>query len=562
MKLHIAWVSTLLWAWLASVTASAGEVLYNGIALPDEWPPRIERLTRQPMPVPYLEHPPEVIPIDVGRQLLVDNFLVEKTTLHRKYHRAEFHPANPVVKPDKPWEHRGEHPTAMVFSDGVWYDTADRLFKMWYMGGYGEATCYAFSEDGIHWTKPSLDVVEPGTNIVQKLARDPRVAWRDQPRDSSVVWLDRRERNPQRRFKLLISTPRPKKNEWQLSLYSSPDGIHWGQPEKTFGPTPGDRCTFFHNPFRDVWVYSLRRYNRADVGRSRYYRESADLPAGLGWEKSGLYLWTNADHLDPRNPDPRLKKVPPELYNLDAVAYESLMLGFFSIWEGDLREPGTPNKRNEVLLGFSRDGFHWHRPDRAAFVAVSEKEDAWNGANVQSAGGGCLVVGDALYFYVSGREKSREDGRNSTGLAVLRRDGFASLDAGEAEGSLVTRPVRFRGKRLFVNLDAPNGQLLAEVLDRQGNVIEPFTKAHCEPTSGDKTLAEVRWKGIEDLSAVAGKPVRFRFSLKKGSLYAFWVSPEASGASHGYVAAGGPGLVGATDTLGQPASSKNSDKTR
>ena len=45
-----------------------GEPLYNGIRLPARWPPRIERLSRQPMRVPYLEQPPEVILIDVGRR--------------------------------------------------------------------------------------------------------------------------------------------------------------------------------------------------------------------------------------------------------------------------------------------------------------------------------------------------------------------------------------------------------------------------------------------------------------------------------------------------------------
>ena len=47
------------------------------------------------------------------------------------------------------------------------------------------------------------------------------------------------------------------------------------------------------------------------------------------------------------------------------------------------------------------------------------------------------------------------------------------------------------------------------------------------------------------------KPVRFRFHLTNGALYAFWVSPDASGASRGYVAAGGPGFTGATDTVGK-----------
>ncbi|MBN2294925.1 MAG: hypothetical protein JXM70_21030, partial [Pirellulales bacterium] len=40
-----------------------GELLYNGIRLPEAWPPRIEKVDREPMPVPYLESPPAVIPI-------------------------------------------------------------------------------------------------------------------------------------------------------------------------------------------------------------------------------------------------------------------------------------------------------------------------------------------------------------------------------------------------------------------------------------------------------------------------------------------------------------------
>jgi len=55
------------------------------------------------------------------------------------------------------------------------------------------------------------------------------------------------------------------------------------------------------------------------------------------------------------------------------------------------------------------------------------------------------------------------------------------------------------------------------------------------------------------LAKLAGQPVRFRFHLKNGALYSFWVSPDASGASHGYVAAGGPGFTGPTDTVGAAA---------
>ena len=53
-----------------------GELLYNGIRLPKQWPPHTQNPNcLEPMPLPYLEHSPEVIPIDVGRQLFVDDFL-------------------------------------------------------------------------------------------------------------------------------------------------------------------------------------------------------------------------------------------------------------------------------------------------------------------------------------------------------------------------------------------------------------------------------------------------------------------------------------------------------
>jgi len=87
---------------------------------------------------PYLLSPPAVIDINVGRQLFVDDFLIQQTTLSRAWHCPRYHPANPILVPDTWWEQEappGRNPTAMVFSDGVWHDPQDGLFKMWYMGG-------------------------------------------------------------------------------------------------------------------------------------------------------------------------------------------------------------------------------------------------------------------------------------------------------------------------------------------------------------------------------------------------------------------------------------------
>ncbi len=512
-----------------------GEVLYNGIVLPSPWPPQPATWPHpEPVTPPYLLSPPAVIPIDVGRQLFVDDFLIAETTLQRAFHLAEYYPGNPVLRADQPWESKDALSEAMAFSDGVWFDPKDNLFKVWYVSGKESCTCHATSTDGIHWNKPALDV-EPPSNIVLR-----------RQRDSATVWLDLDEQDPQRRFKMMLFAMDAVERNQPLEFRHSPDGIHWsevvasnGYPERSIYM---DRTTMFYNPFRHLWVISLRDWDEGPqhTARCRYYVETPDLSRlGTLWrDRSTLSKWTSADKLD-RLPGTSFA----QLYNLDAVAYESLLLGAFSINSANAdAQTGRP-KINQVKLGFSRDGFHWDRPDRRVFLPVSDSADAWNWGNVQSVGGVCLIVGDRLHFYVSGRTA----GANTVGLAFLRRDGFASMDAGPEEGTLTTRPVRFSGKHLFVNVDDPGGELRAEILDPAGQVLAPFTSGACVPVTADRTSHLVRWQGVTDLSSLVNQPVRFRFRLKGGRLYAFWVSREPSGTSRGYVAAGGPGFSSGRD---------------
>ena len=180
---------------------------------------------------------------------------------------------------------------------------------------------------------------------------------------------------------------------------------------------------------------------------------------------------------------------------------------------------------------------------------------------MQSAGGCCLIVGDKLHFYLSGRQG--EPGTNrpgvcSTGLATLRRDGFASMDwrtddrrprsmprSGLSGGFLTTRTVTFTGKHLFVNADV-QGELRAEVVGSDNRVIAPFSRDNCVPVRGNLTRAALTWNGAS-IEQLAGRPVKLRFWIDEGRLYAFWVSPWPSGESRGAVAAGGPGLPGVFD---------------
>ena len=542
---------TLAYAWPGGVAwaAGPGDILYNGIRAAHPWPPRRHGFQARPVAPPYLIDRPDVVPIDVGRQLFVDDFLIESTSLVRTFHRPVYHPANPVLRPTTRWEKYDEYaertktrsnPAAMVFSDGVFYDPDSRLFKMWYMGGYSQNTCYAYSHDGLSWEKPSLDVV-PGTNIVTNTLRD-----------SSTVWLDPSDPDRAKRYKLAYFNG----GHGTQEVFLSPDGIHWRKVGES--GLSGDRSTFFYNPFRKVWVFSLRDTSGPGGGAGRYrrYWESPDFVEGTRWQIGQPVAWIAADSADPRRPE---YNVPSEIYNLDCVAYESLVLGLFTIYRG---ERDTREKPNDICLGYSRDGFHWSRPDRAAFLPVSENVGDWNWANVQSAGGCCLVRGDRLHFYVSGRQGvpgTNLPGICSTGLATLRRDGFVSMDhpaagstrriqSSAAPGTLTTRPIRFTGRHLFVNVNAAGGALRVEVLDRTGRAIAPYGTAQCVPIAEDSTRVRVAWG--TDLAPLAGETVRFRFHLSAAQLYAFWVSDSASGSSRGYVAAGGPEFSGITDGAG------------
>jgi hypothetical protein len=329
------------------------------------------------------------------------------------------------------------------------------------------------------------------------------------------------------------------KGSYGLATFFSADGIHWSDPPLLTGSC-GDRSTVFWNPFRKVWVYSLR-HGWGQPRRRRYW-ERADLDSSPMWEQiSEPPYWIGSDSLDAMRSE---YQVPCQLYNLDAVAYESILLGLFTIWRGQFPDRQKPN---ELCVGFSRDGWSWYRPDRQPFCPVSDQQGTWNANNVQSAGGCCLVVGDELWFYVSGRAGvAGSDGQGvcSTGLAVLRRDGFASMDAADSEGTLTTRPLVFNGRHFFVNLDAPAGELHVDVLDEQDKVL---LSSHA--VTGNKTRVPVAWAGSTPLSSLAGKETRFRFRLRDGRLYSFWISADELGASSGYVGAGGPGLTGSRDTV-------------
>lgn len=475
---------------------------------------------------------------------MLDDCIDTLYNVRLSFHRPTMTNNPPVLKADKSWElNANGDPYAAPFSGGVWYDEQESLFKMWYSAGggkkHGLITCYAESKDGTNWTKPLLDIVS-GTNIVDTLEHD-----------CVTVLLDKYEPDATKRFKMFcvqFDTP----SSVSMVLKYSRDGIHWSEPAALSGNLY-DRCSAYYNPFTDKYVLSLKTKDSNNL-RARNFIENEDpemavslahrVPASQ--RDKFIKFWFSADVDDPRHPE--YPDIHPAIYNHDAIPYESVLLGQFVIWQGPENKDCVKlnvQKRNEILVGFSYDGFKWLRPDKRPFIPVNDDPTAWNAGNIQSTMGSPVIVGDSLYFYYSGRYNSRPQHPSnfSTGLAKLRRDGFVSADAVK-DGYIITKPVKIEHDLLFVNanLTACESELSIEILDENYNVIFGFKRSDFNKLRNiDSTKQLCTWTS-NNISLLKGKTVILKIYLKSGSLYSFWQSDSIYGKSGGYTAGGGPGL--------------------
>lgn len=553
----------------------AGELLHNGICLviPKDGANLSDTRVRAP---PYVRHPPEVINISLGRQLLaVDDFLIASPgNLQRKWHAVQYDDANPVLSPTKEWEGS----IAMPFSSGAWYDEEAGAYKLYYnCGAAKNMTCLAVSDDAKTWRKPVLTAaVRKGTNIVREIEHY----------DTNVIWYDHVERNSSRRWKM--SEAACAYCDHSFGLLAG-DGITWEVLVKRTGYVP-DRSTIFFDPFRSKWVFSIKSaQSHKGQGRCRAYWESTDLlDAHLSnWTHDPLWKtdclvsrsgrvescgkgiprpWVGTDEGEAHLAPPIAKTVSsfkPELYNLDAVGYESMMVGAFSILQckhtddptscpggGEQGHTSNSTEFNAVFAGFSRDGWHWSRTDvpRRPLAGLSPDPSAWNYEDVQSTGGGFLVQDDILRFFFSGRRAGMQC--STTGTGTLRRDGFASLQS-NATSTLTTRAVQWNSglRHMFVNFRGDRLRVGIRTVDEPR--LPGFALSECVGmTRADSTRAEIRWTGAADLKAVAGKVVQIMIEVTNGELFSFWVAENKCGASRGPLAAGGPSAVHGYDMHG------------
>jgi hypothetical protein len=76
------------------------------------------------------------------------------------------------------------------------------------------------------------------------------------------------------------------------------------------------------------------------------------------------------------------------------------------------------------------------------------------------------------------------------------------------------------------NAHARSGSLAAEVLDEHGRALAGLSRAECKPLENvDGFRLQLTWDNQQSFSALQGKLVRLKFSLRNAKLYAFQVCP-------------------------------------
>ena len=144
--------------------------------------------------------------------------------------------------------------------------------------------------------------------------------------------------------------------------------------------------------------------------------------------------------------------------------------------------------------------------------------------------GAPVVTEDGLRFYYWGARNTEERDGSSlrynmhVGMATLRRDGFVSLDADNKAGTVVTRPMTFEGRRLYVNADLhPGGYLRVGLQDSSGESVPGCTLAECLPVNDDVDGARIHWRKSQEIPQTTNSPQRLVFELKNARLYSFWI---------------------------------------
>jgi hypothetical protein len=479
----------------------------------------------------------EIIDIGSERELFLNDFLVQKLSGQAELRLHHPVPREVVLKADAPWEGSGSGYFS-VFKDGD-------LYRMYYRGmevkrfnksksaEHPYYFCYAESNDGIHWRKPDVGIYEfegsKKNNIVLASGNFDGVALK--LGDNAAMFKDENmNASPDARYKAFAFSSAPK----GLFAFKSSDGIHWSlmskEPVITDGAFDSQNIGFYdvvNKEYRAYWrifVNGVRSIRTATSDDFIHWKNHLDLKFT---DTAHIQLYTN--QIKPYYRAPRLLIGFPTRY-IDRGWSES-MRELPELKYREQRSSVSAREGTAITEGIimsSLDGVTFERwketflrpgLERTGTWNYGQQYIAWNMAETRSSLEGAP---NEISIYATEDYKSDQPIGTRLRRYTIRADGFVSVNAPLNGGSLVTRPVTFQGSKLTLNFSSSAaGSIQVEIQDLNGQPLNGFSLEDCPAIFGDTLERTVHWKNGDDVSSLAGKPVKLLFVLKDADLYSF-----------------------------------------
>ena len=492
------------------------------------------------------------------RRLFVDESVVARSEkVRRRMRQLQKHEGNPILSGDRAWESQRAGERGSVIRDP---ETGE--FRLWYSGTGGNpddvrfriVVAYAVSLDGIHWRKPDLGLYDYYGQTANNICRRPHLDESLDPWyiDGIAALHDPADPDPLRRYKMMTTQKKSQDEFNDRTRYPSgyyvafsPDGLHWQEHPRCFFPMRegfSDTLGLMRDPRNRRYIchvklatpeYGRGRFRRFeerkgegyfawDAGRREWVRCPCKRLRAVSVSKDFTH-WSKPEFILPMASD---EPAGTQIYDTNPFCYEDGYLGF-----ADIYHPNE-NQNIDVRLIWSPDGTDWRWAfDRQPILPNGRDLGDWDFGCHCMTKNPPIRMGDELWFYywstwyrhgAAGARFCPAPGGAGLGLAKLRLDGFVSLDAGRAQGRVLTVPIEFEHDALCVNANAQGGELRAQLL-RRGRPVPGFGFEDCVPLRHDATRHVLRFKGGAIPKSKA--PVRIEFALKNASLYSFWSEP-------------------------------------
>ena len=430
----------------------------------------------------------------------------------------------------------------------------DGQFRMWYIGRNFSTDdfehgpfriCYAVSDDGIHWQRPALGLVEflgnRNNNLVGLHAEGGKMA--PMRAQSVLVLHEPDDPNPKRRFKLVIEREGPYPPNAQTKVFFSPDGLRWTASAKnpviTHNMEPSglikyNGCYYLNGHNVNFWDFGrvLATYISDDFEN---WTEASKLGFKRTFPKTLVYTGDDRQQVH----------MGASLWNRGNV-----IIGFYGSWQyPDYSGQNKLELHMPLGMVVSNDALNYREPvpDFEIIPAKGEEDGSWPALQQAQA---FENIRDKTYVWYSCWDEygwANRDPSNNGGLVRLAtwdRDRLGcfyyhfweghtedTAPAGTSTAHFVTRSLIIEpGERVFVNAEglSVDGYLTVELLDERLQPLEGFSGPAAARVHTSGLRQPVTWRGESILNGF-DQPVRFRVSYegpkdKDILFYAMYVS--------------------------------------